>query len=154
MVKFWTINYKALVVKRAELAIKTLTTPLPIKEAAFQAIRFVVACGQSHPVSFALRPIANNAYLRLATGVGMVGLAIYLSMISPISLAANSGGVVNLEAVSDGEVQIATAESVQNPVEFFRLTQKYRWLHAGLDMAAPIGTPVKPISPGRVIATE
>jgi len=154
MVKFWTINYKALVVKRAELAIKTLTTPLPIKEAAFQTIRFVIACGKSHPVSFALRPIATNAYLRLATGVGMACLAIYLAMISPVSLAADSGGGFNLDAVSDGEVQISTTESVQNPVEFFRLTQKYRWLHAGLDMAAPIGTPIKPVSPGKVIQTE
>jgi hypothetical protein len=139
---------------KAEGAIKTLSTPLPIKEAAWQVIRFVIACGKSHPVSFALRPIANNAYLRLATGGGMAGLAIYLSMVSPISLGADSGGVFSLEAVSDGEVQIATAETVQNPVEFFRLTQKYRWLHTGLDMAAPIGTPVKPVMAGKVVKTE
>lgn len=117
-------------------------------------IRFAVACGQSHPVSFALRPIANNAYLRLATGMGMALLAVYLSMVSPISLGADSGGVVSLYAVSDGEVQISTAETVQNPLEFYRLTQKYGWLHAGLDMAAPIGTPVKPIMAGKVFSTE
>lgn len=139
----------------AERAINRARTPLPLKELAWRLIRFVQMCGRSNPVSFALRPLTTHKKLKTGVGLALAGLVMAGTVWAPLpSAASDTGGKLELVVMPEGEVSLATDESVQVPVDDYRLTQKYWWLHGGVDMAALTGTPVRPLMAGRVIVAE
>jgi hypothetical protein len=151
---FMNLNWKSWVFGKAEVIIKAAATPLPVKELAFQAVRFAVACGKSHPVSFVLRPVMMHRNLRLAVGMNLVVIAAVAATISPFPSRAENTGGAYLAVVPEGEVNIVTKPGVISPLSNFVLTQGFWLLHAGVDMATPIGTPVRPIMKGQVIKAE
>jgi len=140
------------VTKQAVSAIKTLSTPLPIKELAYQTIRFVVACGQSHPVSYLLRPLADNRYARLIPGLVLLLGILWWS--TPLSLASGVGGQMGLNLNVEPEVVIGTKISTQLPIKNFVLTQGFSFIHSGYDLATPIGTRINPVMAGTVVKVE
>jgi murein DD-endopeptidase MepM/ murein hydrolase activator NlpD len=147
-------DWKSWIYQKAETVIKTAATPLPVKEVAFQAVRFAVACGKSHPVSFALRPIVMHRHLRLAVGLNLILIAVATAVLSPFpTLAQNTGGAY-LAVAPEGEINLVTKPGVVVPVENYVITQRFWLLHSGLDMSVPLGTPVKPIMKGRVKQAE
>ncbi len=117
---------------------------------------FAARCGRSNPISFVLRPMVAHRNLRGAVGVNLALLVGFLAIYGPLpSFAGDStGGRLEINVHSEGEVNLATNQSVQLPVTDFRLTQGYNWYHPGIDMAAPIGQPVYPVMAGTVATVE
>lgn len=139
----------------AERAINRARTPLPFKELAWRLIRFVQMCGRSNLVSFALRPLAMYHRLRTGLGIALATLVVFGAVWGPLpSAAADTGGKLELVVMPEGDVTPVTDESVQIPLHEYRLTQKFWFLHAGLDMATLTGTPIRPVMTGSVIKVE
>jgi murein DD-endopeptidase MepM/ murein hydrolase activator NlpD len=148
-------NWKNWIFKKAEVLIREVTTPLPLKELAFQAANFASTCGKSNPVSFALRPIAMHQNLRLAVGLYLAIMAVLTALLSPsLSLATNTGGPVVLTVAPEGEIHLTTKPGVISPLPVLLKTQGFWLLHSGIDLSTAIGTPVKPIMKGTVTKTE
>lgn len=147
-------NWKAWVFTKAEPLLWRRSTPLPLKELAWRAVRFAVKCGRSHPVSFALRPVVMYKNLKRLVGINLVLVAMAAVMWGPIpSLAADVGGVPVI-VLPEGQPPLATQEAVVNPLPHVEVSQKFWLLHAGVDLRTPIGTPVNPIMKGLVVETE
>lgn len=138
----------------AEMAIRRARTPLPLKELAWRLIRLVQRCGRSNLVSFALRPLATHRRLRAGLGVSLTVLVICGAVWQPMPLRADTGGKLEMVVVPEGSVSLKTDETVQIPLVEYRLTQKFWFLHAGLDMATLTGTQIRPVMAGRVIKAE
>jgi murein DD-endopeptidase MepM/ murein hydrolase activator NlpD len=150
-----TFNWKRWVFKKAEALIKGATTPLPLKEMAFQAINFAVACGKSNPVSFAVRPLVMHQNLRLAVGLNLALFVFVTALFSPFpSFAPNTGGPIMLAVVPEGEAHLTTNPGVVSPIPKLNETQGFWLLHPGIDLATDTGTPVRPIMKGIVTKTE
>jgi len=145
MDKNWISNW-------AVKALRKLKNPWPIKEAAWQVIKFLVACGKSHPLSFALRPIADNKYVRLVPG--MILFLGILWWTTPLTLASGVGGQIGINLNLVPETILETKISTQLPVNNFVLTQGFSIIHSGYDMAVPIGTRVRPVMSGVVKEAE
>lgn len=136
-------------------ALKKRATPLLLKEMAWRLINFLVKCGKSHPISFALRPIVAHKKLRLGVGTGIVVLVVATTVFGPLpSWVPDTGGKLELAVLPVGDVSVITAESAQVPVENYRVSQGYWLLHPGVDLAAKIGEPVKPVSAGKVVLVK
>jgi murein DD-endopeptidase MepM/ murein hydrolase activator NlpD len=152
---FKTINWKRWIFKKAEFLIKEATTPLPLKELAFQAINFAVACGKSNPLSFAIRPLVMHQKLRLAVGLNLTLMVLLATVFSPFpSLATNTGGPILLAVAPEGEAHLTTQPGVVSPLPTLNETQGFWLLHPGVDLATDIGTPVRPIMNGIVTKEE
>jgi len=61
-------------------------------------------------------------------------------------LVASSGAI----SAAPQNISIKTETSTQMPLEHFRITQGYHFFHQAVDLAAPLGTPIKPIASGKV----
>lgn len=147
-------NWQDWIVKKAEPLLGKRDTPLSIKELAWKLVNFVVACGNSHPVSFVLRPIAGHRHFLRLVGLNLVLGVMVLTIFGPFpSRAYDTGETVALVA-PEAEVPLATQETVVNPLPQMTLTQKYWLLHAGVDLAAPEGTRINPVMEGKVTKTE
>lgn len=146
------MSWKKAVLGLGEKALKMAKTPPLLKGLAFEAIRFAVRCRASNPVSFALRPILGHKRLRLGVGAILTMVTVSGWWWGPLpSLAGgNRGGTFDLVVLPEGEVSLETEEAVNVPVDEFRLTQRFWWLHGGVDLAAAVGTPIKPVMAGRV----
>ncbi|TSC85273.1 MAG: peptidase M23 [Microgenomates group bacterium Gr01-1014_16] len=139
----------------AERVINRARTPLPLKELAWRLIRLVQMCGRSNLVSFALRPLAMHRRLQTGLGMALAVLVVFGAVWDPLpSAASDTGGMMELVVMPEGEVSLVTDESVQVPLEDYRMTQKFWFLHAGLDMATLTGAPIRPVMAGRVIKAE
>jgi murein DD-endopeptidase MepM/ murein hydrolase activator NlpD len=87
-------------------------------------------------------------------GLGVILVATLTSVILVHNLA-NIGGNLALATSSVKPVIDATTKSsIQKPVENFTQTRGLSWYHAGADLAAPVGTPVKSIMAGMVRAVN
>lgn len=130
-------------------------TPLFLKEVGWQVIRFIAICGQSNPVSFAIRPILRHKRFRREVGMFLVGLVLLGGGWSPVAIGAeDTGGRVEVVVRAEGEPNLKTVETVRVPVTDYKISQKFWWAHPGIDMAAAKGTPVYPVMAGRVIRAE
>lgn len=83
------------------------------------------------------------------------------------AMIASSILPTNMDLLSFDDVEIATpsgyvtiteseakAEKPQIPASNVKLTQSYRLFHPAVDLAAPLGTEIRPILPGIVIHTQ
>jgi murein DD-endopeptidase MepM/ murein hydrolase activator NlpD len=113
---------------------------------------FVAKCGQSNPLSFVLRPLAAHSRLKTALGLILVLLVIIGTLISPYSAFPGSdiGGKIEVSVVSGGEVNLSTSEVTQPPLAKIDVSQNYWLLHPGVDLRAPVGTPIRSIMKGQV----
>lgn len=101
-----------------------------------------------------LRRLAAHARLKTEIGLALVISVVFGVMWSPLPSAASDTGGIELVVVPTGEVNLVTHEAVRAPVTGYRVTQKYWWLHGGLDMAASAGTEVTAIMSGKVKKAE
>ena len=147
-------DWKEFVFKKAERLISQATTPLSVKEAAWKAVKYATACGQSDPVSFALRPIAYHKHFRRMAGWSLVVFVLTAAAWGPWpSMASDTGGALSV-VLPEGEVKLTTLEAVAWPIAGREISQGFWLLHAGIDIRTPQGTPVHPIMAGRVTEIE
>lgn len=72
-----------------------------------------------------------------------------------ISQTANIGGNFVLAFnTPTPSIDASTVNSIQAPIAFEYESRGYSWFHAGADLVAPTGTPVKPIMIGTVEAVN
>jgi len=62
------------------------------------------------------------------------------------ALVVSSGAI----STAPQNISVRTEPSIQMPLEYFRITQGYHLFHQAIDLAAPSGTPIKPIASGKV----
>lgn len=152
---FLPMKWKSWILAKAEMALKRASTPLFYKELAWRAILFVQTCGRSNPISFALRPYAMHKRLKASIGLGIALLVIFTALWGPLPTNAGSiGGQIELVVQPEGEISLVTDEAVVVPLNNYRISQKYWFLHAGLDMAALTGEEIRPVMAGRVVKAE
>lgn len=149
------INWKPIIIKRAELWLTKYWTPLPLKELGWRLILFATKCGKSNPVSFGLRLIFDHKRTRVGIGGGLVLAMMTAIVIVPsTSMAANVGGKVDLTLASAGDVSPKTNTAVQIPIATVEISQRFWLLHPAIDMVTPVGTQVKPVMAGTVKMTS
>lgn len=91
----------------------------------------------------------NHGLMNIQTGTASGNLLIPQQTLDETFKPSENGVTITI-----GKTQIKTVAEAQMPVEDPRLTQGYRLFHPGVDLADPIGTPVKPIMPGVVEYTQ
>lgn len=150
------MTWKDITTTLSARALQKRDFPLAVKELAWRLIVFIAKCGRSNPISFALRPVMAHRSFRVAVGVNLAVLAIFMAVYGPLpSFAGDSmGGQLEINIHPEGEVNLATIPAVQLPLSDFRLTQGYFWYHPGIDMAAPVGAAVRPVMTGNVAEVE
>jgi len=150
-------GWKQLVEKKATKALWKRSTPLPIKEVAWRALRFVMKCGKSNPISFAVRPIIMHKKLRTVVGINLVILVLLAAAFGTVPSFAgdNTGGnLTTLGIAGTGDVSLATKEAVRIPLKNYSVSQGFWLFHTGIDMASSIGELVFPVMKGKVIKVE
>lgn len=97
--------------------------------------------------------VLKKRQLHQATGICLVAITTFVILVSSFS---NIGGPVVL-AVSNTPkpvIDATTKSSVQIPLAYESESRGFSWFHAGADLAAPTGTPVKSIMAGTVRAVN
>ena len=95
--------------------------------------------------------LVSRKSMKRWVGLTMALLAVATAIWGPIpSLASDTGGA-GLAILPEGAIEVVTEEAAQMPVETYRVSQGYRLFHPGVDLAAEIGEPVKPVARGKVI---
>jgi len=102
-----------------------------------------------NPVSRVLRRIFETKKIRQLFGVNLLTIAIVSGVVSP-SISAFSTSEAEITNISPQVIQLTTQNSIRWPVESVRITQDYRRFHQAIDLAEPLGSPVYPITEGRV----
>ena len=116
---------------------------------------WVAKAGRANPISWLIRPWAAHKSLKRTVGLTMAVLAVVVAIWGPFpTLATDTGGPLELTVLSEGEIELNTQEAVQVPVENYRVSQGYRWLHPGVDLAAKTGEAVKAVANGKVILVK
>ena len=139
----------------AGLTLKKVRTPLLIKEASWRLISWVAKAGKSDPVSWLVRPWVTHKGLKRTIGLVIAVMALAVAVWGPIpSLATDTGGPLEVNVLPEGNVELVTHETNQVPVEHYRVSQGYRFYQPGMDLAAKIGEPVKPMAKGKVVLVQ
>jgi len=102
-----------------------------------------------HPLSKVLRRVFETKKITQVFGASLLVLTITTSIFSP-SISAFSSNETEITKISPQIFQLTTQNSLRWPVESVRITQGYRRFHQAIDLAEPLGSPVYPITEGRV----
>jgi len=102
-----------------------------------------------NPLSKVFRRIFEAKKIRQAFGVNLLAIAIATGVISP-SISAFSSSEAEITNISPQVVQLTTQNSVRWPVESAQITQGYRRFHQAIDLAESLGSPIYPITEGRI----
>ncbi len=129
-----------------------------IGEWLLQSLWFLPNTRKSHPVSKMLRPWLEHRRLRSMLGIQLILLVAMLGVFGrPSSTAAsfevNDFGVLYPEIAfveSPKEAVISTESRYQMPIETTGISQKFHRGHPGVDMRAPLGVKILPITDGVV----
>jgi len=88
-------------------------------------------------------------------GVNLLSATILLSQIStPASASQTYSQTEPPPFLVNEEKETKTKDSLQAPLESFQISQGFHLFHPAIDLAAPLGTPIKPIAPGIVEKVE
>lgn len=97
---------------------------------------------------------ASQYRLAAASAFALIGLS--LNLMAPVfsfSVGPNNQDEVTFQvlAIEPEEISVLTQSALQFPLENFTLTQGYSRFHQAIDLAAPLGTTMKPVSAGEVL---
>lgn len=147
------INWKPIVLCRAELWLSKQRTPLFLKEIGWRLILLATRCGKSNPISFVLRLVFDHKRTRVGIGAVLV-LGVFISSVLLVPLtpfAANTGGKLELATLSEGEFTPRTELTVQTPLVDMTVSQGYWLFHPAIDLAVAQGSRVKPVMSGQTL---
>ena len=102
-----------------------------------------------HPLSKVLRRVFETKKITQVFGASLLVLTITTSIFSS-SISAFSSNETEITKISPQIFQLTTQNSLRWPVESVRITQGYCRFHQAIDLAEPLGSPVYPITEGRV----
>lgn len=102
-----------------------------------------------NPLSKVFRRVFETKKIRQAFGVNLLAIAVATGVISP-SISAFSSAEAEITNISPQVIQLTTQNSIRWPVESVKITQGYRRFHQAIDLAEPLGSPVYPITEGRI----
>ncbi len=98
-----------------------------------------------------VRPWAAHKSLRQAVGLAMAIMAVVVTIWGPFPTLASDTGGAGLAILPESAIEVVTEEAAQMPIENYRVSQGYRFFHPGVDLAAKVGEPVRPMAKGKVI---
>ncbi len=105
-----------------------------------------------HPVSRVVRTLIEKVNLRQLIGINLAGIAFFSAIIVPGARDIFSNIETSIIKPEQPVIDIIpTASLFQWPLSHFILTQHFSLFHPALDLAAPFGTPIFPVSNGKVI---
>ena len=101
------------------------------------------------------RTVLKQKRVHRGVGIGLIALVTAVILVHNLS---NIGGQdvlkITTAKVAKPVIDATTKASIQQPVSYESESRGFSWIHAGADLATPIGTPVKAIMPGTVRATN
>jgi len=104
-----------------------------------------------NPVSRVFRRLFETKKARELFGINLLVTALITSTVSPsISAPLAKEGEEIIPSISPQIIEFTTQNSVRWPVESIRITQGYRRFHQAIDLAEPLGSPVYPLTEGKV----
>ena len=100
----------------------------------------------------------GRTFLKKFNSRSLIGLVLAVSLstgslVNPAVWKIRGAGAAQAETVILGqpqEIVTITEKTAQIPLENYHLTQGYHFFHQAIDLAAPIGTPIKPVSAGKI----
>lgn len=108
----------------------------------------------SNPISKLLRPIMEHKRVRTILGANLAGMLILVGSTATPS-AAEVLGQPEVKVVDATDVVVTTEQRFGLPVaQLTGISQGFSLLHRGVDMRAPLGTAVVPITSGRVVEVK
>jgi len=94
-------------------------------------------------------------FKKIKESVGILVLAFTLiTSVAPAAISAIQIASEDNHKLTNKAIEITTQQSLQKPVESFRLTKYFSFFHPGLDFATDAGSAVLPILPGEVEKVE
>jgi murein DD-endopeptidase MepM/ murein hydrolase activator NlpD len=106
----------------------------------------------SNNVSLFLRKKIESMHIRQFIGVNLACLTFFAAIILPQTHAFVSTTEVYF-ANQDATISVPTTSTPQWPLTQFTISQYFSIVHPGVDLPAPVGTPIYPIYAGKVIWT-
>jgi len=105
------------------------------------------------PASIFFRRVFEFKKIKELVGISVLAFTLITS-VAPAAISAIQIASENNHKLTSKAIEIATQQSLQKPVESFRLTKYFSFFHPGLDFAADAGSVVLPILPGKVEKVE
>jgi len=100
-------------------------------------------------LSKVFRRIFEAKKIRQIFGINLLAIAVTAGTTSP-SISAFSTNEAEIINISPQVIQLTTQNSVRWPVESVKITQEYRRFHQAIDLAEPLGSPVYPLTEGKI----
>jgi len=104
----------------------------------------------SNRLSRALRRRIDRIHVRQFLGVNLAGLAFAVAIVVPQTSAAWSAWEVTRDVLMVTIPYGPTESETRWPLTMFGVSQGFRLGHPGMDLTAPLGSPVYPIADGTV----
>lgn len=104
----------------------------------------------SNNLSLFIRKRIERLNLRQILGLNLAGLAFFGAVIMPQASDFISSIEVMVETQETIVHVVPTQSKFQWPLSRFAISQRFYVAHPGMDLTAPLGTPVYPVANGRV----
>ena len=102
----------------------------------------------SHPISKFFRRTFEHKRVRKVFSAGLTVLVLTFGQMSNLLASATQASEPTL--ISQPENQVITLTTLEKPLDG-RLAQGFHGFHKGIDLLAPLGTPIQPIADGQVV---
>ena len=106
----------------------------------------------SHPISKVFTRAFENKKTKRFVGAGLAAFVMLFGVMGNI-LAANETLMADQTIIMAPDSQVVTMVSLNKPLEGIT-AQGFHGLHRGVDILAPAGTEIRPITKGRIIETS
>ncbi len=133
--------------KKASILVKNLiaraTTPL------CRGVR--ADCIGANPISWWLRKKLERISLKQMIGVNLAGIAFFSAIVLPQARDMVGSWEISIIQPNQPVITVVPTESTyQWPLSQFALTQRFSYVHPGMDLATSKGTPIYPVGEGKV----
>lgn len=108
--------------------------------------------GRRHFLSRWGRKLADRSFVRELLSLGLIIMVFSLTILSSQTLAyVEILQTENIGSLENQPIETITKTAFQFPLKEFGVSQNFSWHHWGIDLTAPEGSIVYPVSEGKVI---